>query len=787
LHVEGERVAATGDLEAQRAFLGKLKPPAGKSLNGESTPYEFFMDRLHKSGRLQAFLERLLETPADHVDFPFHAEAIHAVPWYLGRTGEHNELRLRLKAKEKGAEAVVPQDWIWLAEQFAREKKFGLARAAALRALEGRSVTGEQRASAEIALARGHLDAGEWPEALGACDRGLAATKTQGLVLHLLRTRACLGSGDAPGAAKDATAAVGVASGWAAEIWAARDLLDAFKRWPARIETADPFVLAVAREAKGDLAGAAEALEKREGSLAGALERMRLRLASGDLAKAVEARVELMPMAAAASDRKAGRGIDGLEDLEKKLCEACVRSDAWEALKALGRGLAREPGYHGRRLDEILQAVCEPEYLEEIEAIGLKAATTPEQRGWAVQPAILAAYRLGWTAEGERRLRGVTVERGFSASMANLAAEWLLDFERPEIRVVDPLEETRRHAEERPDHPGPYRDLGHIPAERLDRAWRGRLRGRSADPIALRVGALRGRTREERIACAERILREASAPAAWKALIGEILMDTGADDVAVTHFGGMIRAPEERAAAIDALRILAPRLSKGDRARLIEELDAIEACGWAWELGKPLPATIPARLLQLERWHRRAAPGGEMEHAGRALADVLEAQARLLQEAGEPAGAAGLLVRALEVGDPERAPELRLRLMETQAAVGDAQAVLQSSLALRTAFLDDEQRTTLRKLLLDVSQRPGFWTALKRLPLAEVAPEIHERIRRDLAALRDEDIGVREAAAQALRGDGRSALPALLDSMDEADVEVRSRVRGLILDALAGR
>jgi hypothetical protein len=796
LETRGERIAATGDVDALFAHLQeKLKPPAGKRHDSKWYAFEFFLDRVHKAGKIRPFIDRLMETPADHADFRFHADVLTGAPSWFQSNSERNEMHHRLREKEKGAGAVSAADRILVATQCADEKKFAAAMEKARAILDGNGrLSDEERASTEQVVARCLIESGDAAGAVAACDRGLAVTRTQAYPLFLVKARARLAGGDASGAVavwRESFASLERVSDaerrWAQQRWMAAVLRSDLNRWKDRraavaeaCGTADLFILAAARELGGNPAGAAEALDRLHqgapGNLAVVFERLRLHVSAGQMAQGVAARLELLSIEADLSDRKKGRRVDGLPELEKLLITACEDHGAWDALKALGLGFAADPGWHHSEIEEILNVVREPDYLAAVEKAGLAAAKNEMQRWWAMDPVIRACHRLGWNDETTRRLKTITVEHGFAPKTVELAASWIEDFSRPEVQVRDPLEVVREKVKDAPDAPDSFRVPFGIDPKQLDRSWRAGVRGGSADPTPWKLGAILARTEGERLACLEKLV---AAPA-WKAHLGVVLLDAGQEARARELLIGMIRSKKERAAAGAALESCVNRLQRDLAAVLAKEFEQVDAVGWVWVLSRRRPESVEKELELLERWWSRAPEGDERRRAGRELAQVLQRRAESFLEAKLTDKAAAMLERAADVSDDV---DLRVRAFDAYGAAGNDAGVLRTGFALlpvRRAHV----RAPLQEALL--RRGPELWKELRAKPHPAPTAEAAAEIRRELDSLRDDRPEVRDAAAQALRIRGPATIPLLLDGIDDRDADYKSRVRNLIVEALLG-
>ncbi len=758
LEVRGERIGATGDLAAIRAHLEAERPA------GETRAY--FLERVREAGKLRELIDGLMETSAEHPDFRFHAELLRGLPWYWMSNSERNEMHMRLREKEIGPDAIPAADRLRIAIQLADEQKFEAAHARIRTILDGPSrLTGDERSAAEQVLARCLIEAVDTKGAVAACGRARMASKVQALSVWLLEARARLGGGDAGGAVRgwrhafEAARGAGDAEGkFRQSLWVAWEIREALRRWPDQrgpvvgaCGDGDLFVLAVAREAAGDAPGAAAALDvlhrAQPGDPAMGFERVRLHLAAGKPAKAVQARVGLSAFEASVVDRRTTRRLEGLEELDRAIVAAGEECGAWEALKEFGLHLAGQPGWHIQLLVEILDVVREPDYLDAVERAGLAAAADEGQRWWAVEPVILACHRLGRDAETQRRLANVTLDRGFSPSAMELAWSWRNDFARPEVRSRDPLEELRRRSLQ--DDPLSYRDAARGHEEKaLDRCWRAAVRA-GGDATALRIGASRGRP-AERIACLERILADPASGPAWAGSLAELLLEAGATE----RLKALIRSARHRPAAAELLESKEGRLPRDLAEALAREFDVVEACGYAWTLRGKAPDPLEDRLAPLLRWRSRAASEAERRRAGEELDKVAAVCAPIFLKTFVACENEKELAALLRVGVP---------LLRSESELGDS----------------------VRRRVREVIEASGaeFWKLLRSTPWPAPAPEDAAAIRREVRRLGDEDLDVRTDAQRTLRAAGMTALPLLLEQADQEDVEIRGRVRDLILQA----
>jgi tetratricopeptide (TPR) repeat protein len=103
-------------------------------------------------------------------------------------------------------------------------------------------------------------------------------------------------------------------------------------------------------------------------------------------------------------------------------------------------------------------------------------------------------------------------------------------------------------------------------------------------------------------------------------------------------------------------------------------------------------------------------------------------------------------------------------------------------LALSEPAMDDATRTATRVAMKPACEASGpeFWDEVRKLKLAPAAGKVDEAIRSHLPKLSDDEFGVRSEASRELRKIGLPAIPALLEHIDDKDIEVRSRAKEII-------
>jgi hypothetical protein len=108
-------------------------------------------------------------------------------------------------------------------------------------------------------------------------------------------------------------------------------------------------------------------------------------------------------------------------------------------------------------------------------------------------------------------------------------------------------------------------------------------------------------------------------------------------------------------------------------------------------------------------------------------------------------------------------------------------------LAMSEPGMDDAARAATRVAMKPACEASGpeFWDELRKLKLAPAAGKVDEAIRVNLPRLSDDEFGVRTEASRELRKIGLPAIPALMEHIDDKDIEVRSRAREIIRSILS--
>ncbi len=102
--------------------------------------------------------------------------------------------------------------------------------------------------------------------------------------------------------------------------------------------------------------------------------------------------------------------------------------------------------------------------------------------------------------------------------------------------------------------------------------------------------------------------------------------------------------------------------------------------------------------------------------------------------------------------------------------------------ALSDKAMDAAGRAQIRSALKPVWEAagPGFWDQVRKLKLPPADPKVEVEIRGQLSKLSDDEFAVRSGASQELIKLGLPAIPSMLEHVDDADIEVRSRAREVI-------
>lgn len=187
----------------------------------------------------------------------------------------------------------------------------------------------------------------------------------------------------------------------------------------------------------------------------------------------------------------------------------------------------------------------------------------------------------------------------------------------------------------------------------------------------------------------------------------------------------------------------------------------------------------PEQILEIlekgEKLHP-SDPGFSLEkidllvRAGR-LADVAAAYARLaeLDPDAKRSGARPLVP----------VQEAIRRLVEQKDPAG---ALRLGVLGLSDLATDEVSRNQLRAAMKPAFETAGpeFWEEMRKLRLPLAGTDAERAIRGHLSRLTDDEFEVRSAAARELRRIGLPAIPALLERIDEKDVDLRSQAREII-------
>jgi len=600
-----------------------------------SVPPKSLAFAVREQKRADAVIEALLATPAEHPKRAARGAFLEILADENLRGARQKDVAIRAGEMRRGA-AGRPEELLQLARTLVHEQRWKEARAKAGELL-ARAETSQHRFDAERVIAEAFLGEGDLAAAVAAAGRALdekgASYREYG---WLLRGRALLAHGE-PAKAAEAYAAGFDDPESKFPFVLFRQIPPQVSHWKPLRERAEAgphgagmlAVLALARSAAGDAAGAAEAIERaaalRPGDAVFVRERLRLRAAALKVREAMADRA-LLP-----------DGTD-VRKVNEELVDAAERLNDAAVMKDLARTLAAEywtpRRADTRSLSEILQAIREEAFFGEIEELLLSKTDKDYGPILATQLLVWAWSPMGWHEKAIARCKGVLADPA-RAKHHDMMRSWIGSLEDLRARHADPLEEIVRRAEAAGD-PDPVRAL-----ERAVAGLRGRDEGRLADRIcraALRQGkgeaihaqvlALRSGDPAEQARLLEALVERDPKAAEWRIRLALVHLGSGNADAAVKSLVEAARTVPGSHPSWGSLEEKLGGLTPAQAKALGPVLEEKGAYRAAWEISRAYLDTREDRLRFAERW-RAAAKGGD-------LAAALFAQAVALMELERP-------------------------------------------------------------------------------------------------------------------------------------------------------
>lgn len=547
VEIQGEIVAVFKDLDAIVRHLDGPLPPEMRKI---------FLEAVKREQKLEALAARLLETPGDA------ATGVLDTISGLMAGSDRQKLLLRV-AERRGRKSPDPLVQLPLVQSLVREKKWAEARTQAEALLAWKDLSRDGRGVAETAMAECHDAAGEYDLAVAAGERALAASPARAPWIRLIQVRALLSAKKVEKAVEVCATAFeeGLPAPDDAEtrspegflLQSLRGTLIAREDLQGEVETAaaaNPkrfgvqVLMALVEERRGHPEGARRSFERACAIRPTATllrEVLLAQLAAGLIDEAIAVRGRI---AAVCHRRPVKAGSDApydLEALDEKVLKACRETADVASTKRFARALAAEPlGRFGleRTLRDLLLEVLEEDFFAEIEAALVRNAKDEWQRFHAYFPTAWAYADLGLGARGaaiyERALR----EQAWSEHYRSFGASWI-----EELRG-----RTEGTAVRAPNLFGAHDEceaVADAASVTPDRAWRFRVRQGNAAPIWLKLGAVRGRTVEERLDCLVELLRRGEPRPEWTLMLGVALVERGEEDRAAAVFGRLLAATPE--------------------------------------------------------------------------------------------------------------------------------------------------------------------------------------------------------------------------------------------------